>query len=588
MMCLYSNIDKPQANGERGLVLVFFIFVLVILLALAGLAIDAGNLYYSQLQLQKAVDGAALAGIGHSILERNQASTALITKTLIETRARLVLLENIKLSQLSLSSTAANPHIEFDEESATLKVRAAAAVDYLLMDAVPFFILGLRQTAASGSVAAFASVRRATANVALILDVSDSMECPGSGSCDCKTPMRSGSCAEEAAANGANQRIYDLQQAVTAFVGEFDQNRDRISLIPFNVVAAVREPLRDKKAPHNNRGFVAANFNNALLGLAAASNTNHCDGFFRAYQDALRAHIVNNQDPNDDEEMTYLFFTDGAPTAARLLLTSPTALPVNTSDLGVYDYLHLTVSLSGKDSSNVIRRLDIPSPLIPMSDKITLGTKSSALVPNANAPLCSAYDGASGNPFVPSNKPLPDNAEGYSSVLDNCLADFGFHMPHRLRPKYGSNYGPGKSKSFGDFAEQYYNCAVQASDFVREHRGTVYVVGLGPAAASANLSNPPDPYQDTGDALSRKDNLLIRLARDADMRAGQEGQFPDYNFGEIDPLNPADSATNSKWHDFGASRIAPRYGRYAHATDSAQLTEFFLYIAARIKLQLVK
>ncbi len=575
---------------ERGAVYIFFIFALAGLMAVAGLVMDAANLYRAQLQLQKSVDAAVLAGIGASILEHQQFAAAGSEKTAVEQRARDVLNENLAISGLSLKTAAGNPQITFDVNTETLSVQGISTINYLLMDAVPFFILGLANTGFSGDISARASARRVEANVSLVLDVSDSMECPGAGACTCKTDQRTNTCAQDAAAASVNQRITDLQNAVGAFVNEFDEQRDRISLIPFNIVAQTRVPMRDKKDANTalRRGFVSSDFTDVLPLLAVTSNTNHCDALFRAYEDARAAHIIDNTDPADDEEIAYLFFTDGAPTAARLLLGSPeSTLAQNVTSLGNYDYLHFTISHVGRDALGNVQRFDLPSRLIPWSSMIGIGASASTLNNSAGAAVCNIYGDAATDAYL-APVTFPPDLSDFTDMLSQCITDFGFHMPRKVLPEYGTNYGPGKAKPFSSWREQYYNCAVQASDFVREHRGTVYVVGLGPQAPAATSA---DPYQDVNDALSRKDNLLVRMARDKETRAANESSFPNFLFGEKPSAGtppPFPVAESAKWDSFAAQKNNARYGRYSHATNSSELTRFFLYMAAKIKLRLIQ
>ncbi|MBV8951393.1 MAG: hypothetical protein JOZ99_10995, partial [Actinobacteria bacterium] len=62
MMTRITRAFRPKREEEQGFFLVFFAMMLVLLLGLAGLAVDFSNWTYQGQQQQKAADAAALAG----------------------------------------------------------------------------------------------------------------------------------------------------------------------------------------------------------------------------------------------------------------------------------------------------------------------------------------------------------------------------------------------------------------------------------------------------------------------------------------------------------------------------------------------
>ncbi|HET9770236.1 MAG TPA: Tad domain-containing protein, partial [Acidimicrobiia bacterium] len=54
---------EPTQDSERGLVLVWMAMTLVVLLGMAGFAVDLGSWYLRSAKLQRAADAAALAGV---------------------------------------------------------------------------------------------------------------------------------------------------------------------------------------------------------------------------------------------------------------------------------------------------------------------------------------------------------------------------------------------------------------------------------------------------------------------------------------------------------------------------------------------
>jgi Flp pilus assembly protein TadG len=67
MMSRLFNRGASCSEHDKGVVLIIMSIAIVVLLALAGLAIDAGNLYAHSISFQKAADAAVLAGMGYSI-----------------------------------------------------------------------------------------------------------------------------------------------------------------------------------------------------------------------------------------------------------------------------------------------------------------------------------------------------------------------------------------------------------------------------------------------------------------------------------------------------------------------------------------
>lgn len=553
MLRLYNYLFSAE-DKEKGAVLVLFLFIFAALLALAGLAIDAGNLYRARLQLQKAADAGVLAGIGTTIVDRQKIELA------IETRANAVRNDNLALAGIELHNSTAETHYNTDTEQ--IVVHANAEIDFLLMDAVPFFILGLDQAPSKALLSAVAVGKRAEANIALVLDYSFSMDCPGTGNCSCQTPDRGNqTCAQQAAQLGVNQKVDDLRAAVLTFLNYFDPDRDRISLIPFSTAAQVSIPV--KVSP--DRGFDTASFQDYITGsskITPIGNTNVCDGFMRAYADMRTGKIIDNADPRDDQQVAYVYFSDGAPTAARLLLTNPKAVSgIDSPGLGgSYDYIHYTVEWVNPAGHFAGPSQLIKTPGIPFNYAVGTPVVGST-------PACSVM-------YTPPTDKIPDaqaQVPYADSVFAACVNNLGFHMPYQAVPVYGSEYGG--TEPFTSWREQYYNCAVETGDFVRDHNGLIYVVGLGNPAAELQ-----DPYQDVNDTLSRKDIFLTRMALDCDGTS----KHLDFDFGQTGGNN----AKPRTWADYAKDGRA-KCGAYLKTTNSAELESLFKRIAMKIRLRLL-
>ena len=184
-----SNYERSGWGDEDGAVLILGTFLLIVLLALAGLAIDAGNLYKTRIRAQKAADAGALSGIGYTILQRNSfltnATTPVLQKAWIEERAAEATRVNLLAAGIHAPPGNLGVRAEYEEiptsgdsDLPTLTVTVGADIPLLLMDLVPLHLLGLSNVPDEMPVGAVAQVRRARANVSLILDVSSSMGCP--------------------------------------------------------------------------------------------------------------------------------------------------------------------------------------------------------------------------------------------------------------------------------------------------------------------------------------------------------------------------------------------------------------------------
>jgi Flp pilus assembly protein TadG len=228
-----SELKKSLRRDEDGAVYVLAIFLVIILLAMAGLAVDAGNIYHARIQLQKATDTGALAGMGSLFINDNVPTDPTAIPSYVEARALELTTENLRAQGFDISTVNIEP--SYDLDTRTLTVNADAVQEFLVMDAVPFQLLGLEQAASTRPISATAEVRREPANIALVLDMSTSMECPSIGTCDCKTPARDPAvdCAAEADSQGTTQKFEELETAVATFLDYFDPTFDRVSLTLF-------------------------------------------------------------------------------------------------------------------------------------------------------------------------------------------------------------------------------------------------------------------------------------------------------------------------------------------------------------------
>ncbi|MCB0324639.1 MAG: VWA domain-containing protein [Bdellovibrionales bacterium] len=588
MMLQSCSTRRRSDRAEDGAVLVMMAFLLAALLAVSGLAIDAGNLFRARLALQKAVDSGALGGIAATIHLNDvvQGMSAAEQRTFIEARARQIAHENLLSDGLTV-----DPDINIlpdyfpaaagdgGTQRFRLTVRATADIPYLLLHLVPFEILGASSVGRSGAVnaaAAQATAERESATVSLVLDVSRSMACPSRGDCSCLTPERTDSCEDVAERMGVPTKIELLKSAVTTFVEQFDSGIDRISMVPFNIVGttdnnyatggkAVRFLPEDGESDVARQGFQRDRFQSALANFQAVSSTNVCDAFMQSYEEGRRVGLLHPDDPARNEELAVVYFSDGAPTAGRFLFSAPRELPAHGGDMGEYDYLHYSVQWVEADGSaggSGYRSWVGPSPLVRSGsipiDRVTLSPVTDGV------PECSSTDGEA-----------PSDRLRFDAVFDRCIATMAAHHPYETTATYGNNYGVDTPFRDG-WREQYYNCAIEMADFYRNQKATVFVIGLGQPSTVFT-----EPYQDIDETFLRKDVFLSRVANDytAAYRVPR-------HFGG--PVHPEFSYHNYRTYAELQADHRSAEGLFIPVEESEELEEAFRNAATRILLRLVR
>jgi hypothetical protein len=582
---------------EGGAVLVMAGFLLVALLLVTGVAVDAGRLYQAKVNLQKAVDAGALAGVAATMLQGGElvGRSREELRHFLEERSLETTVANTELSGLNVRRADIVPQLIYPDpaegrpSTLRMQVRARARVQFILLAAVPSELLGIQQFADFLTIAASATADRGIANVVLVLDTSNSMACPGGNSgddCRCLTPRRTADCDTVAATLGVHRKLDDLTAAVRQFVKRFDPAFDRLSVIPFNIAAddttndvahgitnqeAVRFRPYVGNADAAEFGFEPADIENALANLRPASNTNLADGLIRAYLEACRVSLVSK------EQVSYVVFSDGAPTASRFLFTAPPfggalpSLPVNDPvGAGAHDYSLYTLTWTETAASGTTTAYAGPSTLIP-SQMLRIN-ESEPAPPAGVIPACSPQQQISAPSLFP-------------SLVVGCLRSFEAHAPLNAGIRFGGDYRPqgfGKQSFARDWRELFYNNAIELADHLRREGGRVFVIGLGTPAAIGS-----DPYQGLPTDgieeanLSRKDILLARLANDYEQavvarQLGGKPPFPEFTY------------QNYRSYEALQNDADPHGGRLLTATNSSYLDSLFEEVATQILLRLVQ
>ena len=610
-----TDRSSPNKQGaqEEGVILVLAAIVLTSLLLLIGFVVDLGRLYHARLELQKAADAGALAGMQSASIQSDllTGKTADQKKAHMESRAREVTRANMVMNGISRFDPARDIVVQYiDSEDpkvalARMNVSAQAQIPFLLMNRLPPGMFGLTESNDTIMLGATASTVRPVANIVLILDISKSMNCPASkdDDCVCLTPKRTQTCEEIGATPGPGGgpapglKIELLKAAVKEFVGRFNEKFDRISIVPFNIAADSStndeaNGVTDKKGvrflPYEGQvsapeyGFNKKDVERAIDNLKPASNTNLSDGLLKAYVEAKRVGLVGS-----GQEISYVVFSDGAPTAARFLFTgeTTTGLPKtnNPDGLGDYDYTFYTIYWS------------LPSPEDP-SESITYPGPS-PLVLSQFVPM--DYDlpeppkDSSGHTAVPpcASATLEKNPLNYKNVMSGCLKNFQAHLPEDPQSKFGKNFEPvSYSPAEGTagqiklrvWEEVLYAVTLQYADFLRLRGGVFYVAGLG-----KELKITGDPYQienaidatvpQSASNLLRKDVMLSRLANAPDKaNIGKPDAHPQFNF--------------DGYHTYEELQDNPatKTGEYEFGYAATDLSDIFDKLASDLLLRLVR
>lgn len=485
--------SKACTHGEeQGVFLVLTMLLLLALLGIAGITIDSGNLFRSQQTLSESVEAAVVAGLsyratrGYTVVNANP--------TIVEDRALDVLRANLEAASIDLGNTTLAATYDIITEE--IEVTASYDAPLYLLPALPSFGgCGSASSRTACRVSAEASGELAPATVGLVLDASSSEACPivddpADPDCGC---LRSFSCIR------GLSRFSALSQAVRNFLAFFNPNRDRINLVPFNIVAARfpgygfvsmrTDPELDITpiAPNNDAvNFDSVQIQNALALVNPSSQSNPCDGLITAYDDMQRAvDPVSGNPIVGNQNIFFVLFAGGAPSAGRFVY--PNVKPITVTP---NDYVHYTVSsgLNPGDPEQLTENFrdaadQAPAPIFYYYD---MPFGHDAGQPPVGARTCGTLDVAN-----------PD-------VAFDCVDDIEFQIPFL---DASDTFAAGAG--FDEYREQYYHCAIEFSDFIREQNGVVFTAGYGTPAALTG-----EAYQNIDDIRGVKSVLWRRVAYD--------------------------------------------------------------------------
>ena len=603
---------------EKGSVIIMSTFIIVAILALAGLAIDAGNLFRAQIVMQNAADAASLATVnyvslnGRLNLERRWGITganpsetppvfevrqALLNEKL-RPKAEKLVMANMMMGgfpnrQSRPITLVAPTGLELKQDISTngpayhYTAAVTRSIDYLLMHLTPF-----GGSESFRTISAVATAQRSSLNISLVLDVSDSMNCPRDSTQPCTCLIPGADEVSTTCPGPGDRRIDDLYNATAEFLKLFELHRDDIHLVPFNI-SAKGQSIQS----HPGLIGLGEQYGLDLASITAAqvdafvaqlkqdahptSATNLCDGLTQAW--AMRNEL------NPDQPSSYIVFTDGAPTAGRFLFSDSaansglatwdsgylpqisTATPHFDNGLGNYDYMSYTVQWLAQDST-----FRAGPSLLVESGHLEANQLSGRYNPIASSPHSPQRPTPSGCEDGLTEAPLVSGNQGVDIAASKtfaCVDSMESHLPREPSRTYGANYNA-VDGTLHKWREQYYNCAIELSDLVRRSKGTIHMFGLG-ASSSTLASNPiQDPYQNINDNWGRKDVFLTRVALDFKRHNSSYKEFSYDGYRNYETLRSSEESV--------------RAGTYYPTHNSADMKLLFTKLGRELLLKLVR
>ena len=631
---------KQRYSKSSGYVLVFFTLILGVLVSIAGVAVDIGNLYIIRNRLERAAKAGALAGVGYRSLRGWDyfATYVVGTPTLKSTKDELfgvmsgVVTENMRAA-FSAPPTGASAN-EFAINTPTVTTNNLTvtnvytpATDTFRIDATynaPTFIIG-RLGAALGAapcplsngkyrcpITVTEKAQLEKAVVALLLDTSGSMNCPANNAlgCACRSNTIDNGCA-------TTGRVIDaLVAALDGFRRFFNPYRDYITVIPFNLAAFNSFRIVDDKAasgppisfgdiniPNRYTDFINKT---SLAGLTPKSNTNICDAFIEAIAELKRIDNLANYHP------FVIAFTDGAPNAFRGEFTGAvvnTAAPTTLGDLRRDNNLTQTSTTLTNDwyqyglewstATTPLTTYRGPGPLV---NRQLIGGKprlvdhiissTTGIWPTSSNVCGQAYSVSAQHPAI-----LNFNATPVVPIK-GCLSNLDFNIP-------GTDGVAGVSGVPIDvlnadtttnlttnlnYAKLPYYCAIEAADYIRGNLGTtalpvsatVYTIGVGnPGSADCQ-----DPFENVDNPLIRKDNFLARVALDPETLTGTNISKFDFQSTNTSSTCPETLPACYKPGSNTKKTTPDVQGEYFATQDANELRTLFSIIAKQILLRL--
>lgn len=250
----FQRVQRSRQN-ERGQILPMFAILIPVLFLVAGMAIDCGFAYVTRATLSKAVDAAALAAMRN--VNQGRTAAQIIAHSAFDL--------NYGVSGRDANPPVVNVAVTTDASNNTVaNVSATATINTFFMRILPQF--------KTMNVSASAQATRPQLIMSLVLDRSGSMNL-----------------------NGGAQA---LSPAIDSFLGNFDDNNDRVAMVSFSSIATVDVRIRTGfKNPITNAA------NSMVFGGATYAQGGLLDG-------QTQINSVPTQ-PGENVMKVAVFFTDG-------------------------------------------------------------------------------------------------------------------------------------------------------------------------------------------------------------------------------------------------------------------------------------
>jgi Flp pilus assembly protein TadG len=367
------HLEKRRSYKQRGYVMVLFALSLAAFLTLAAMAVDLSILYAWRLRVERAAKAAAFSTIQYRSLRgwdyffdaASSASDKFESDALREEMRAF--LRNAVANNLRTSGSYDDARLQIQAGQVGLNSFYDGTTDALNFtvsyQAPTYFIGRLLPLLSDVDPQDFYTVSHSNAasldpaSVALLLDVSGSMNCPNSD-CSCRVAGASGITCDSNLAT-----INDLVAALAEFKRFFNPFHDYIAVIPFNLAATKSFAIVSGTAmlPFGSNTARLNSFNTATsrTGLAPQSNTNICDALIQAIDEFRQIDAIEANQAARTRKFTILF-TDGAPNALHGVFSPPVTFS-NSAASGVsndwYQY-----SLEWRTAAGLLYRG--PGPLV--------------------------------------------------------------------------------------------------------------------------------------------------------------------------------------------------------------------------------
>lgn len=237
---------------------------MIVLLAVVGLAIDAGFAYLVKARLNAAVDSAALAGARAVTTGNNQAEQIASART----AAQDFFNANIANGYMGSSPRILNTNVAFQGGRAIIDVTAEAPLPVSIMQVVGFQSLA--------PVAAAQTIRN-DLDMAFVIDTSGSLKTQGAS----------------------------VKSSAKTFLNKFNVTQDRVAMIRF-----ASGSVTDYAIATSGRGFNRTGMLSKIDSIVFDGGTASAEGMYRA-----REQLNNVPLANRSAARVIVFFSDGDPTS---------------------------------------------------------------------------------------------------------------------------------------------------------------------------------------------------------------------------------------------------------------------------------